>query len=196
MSKMLGSETKPASLAPVGVQLNVQPAVSQGSPMWLLQCRAVLTAARAGTPAKGSSASSSEPRQTRHLESPALVSLPGELTWARPAACPIVSPRQASLGHSVKTRVCWLSLCLLLLSTRTLEGSRRGPALRKLHAVGESGSHKRISSEALCWVPTEPRAVGLEEGASHLPGRLREGLDFSWAFCQTGILLCREGPRG
>lgn len=125
---------------PVGVQLYLQPAVSQGSPMWSpAMPGAVLTA---GSPAKGSSASSSEPWQTGHLESPALVSLPGELTWARPTAYPL-SPDQASLGHSVKTRVCWRSLCLLLLTPAPRRcADRRGPALRKLPAVGKSGSHK------------------------------------------------------
>lgn len=39
-------------------------------------------------------------------------------------------------------------------------------------------------------------SCGFGGGASRLPGRPSEALGFSWAFCPSGILLCREGPRG
>lgn len=160
MSEMLGSETNPASLAPVGVWRDSQPVVSQGSPMWPLAVPwAVLpTAAGAGSSAKGSSASSPEPWETRHLESPPLGSSPGELTWARPPAYP-ASPDQASPGHSVLTGVPTASLCRVLPDTCTPERSRRGPALRKLPVVGTSAPHGESPARrcAQCPQNSEPR---------------------------------------
>lgn len=71
------------------------------------------TAAGASSSAKGSSASSLEPWQTRHQKFPALVFLLAELTESGPTACPL-SPKQASLGHSVKTGVPTPLLCEVL----------------------------------------------------------------------------------
>lgn len=75
--RMLGSEPNPASLAPCGRLASLTACGESG----LTNAVGVVlpTAAWAGSPAKGSSASTSEPWQTRRLESPTLVSLPGEL---------------------------------------------------------------------------------------------------------------------